>query len=183
MARATGATGGWIAYQRPTDRGRRHQGWRDTDAGLRAADGRLAEPPLALAEVQALWYAALVARSHFAREAGDAAGAARWRRQADELRIRFRDEFWLDDRGYPALALTADGTPVDALGSHLGWCLWTGILDADHAASVAKHLVSPDLFTGWGVRTLAASTVGCQPARLPPRRRCGPTTRPSPPPG
>jgi glycogen debranching enzyme len=157
------ADGGWITYQRPTDRGRRHQGWRDSDAGLRFADGRLAEPPLALAEVQALWYAALVARSHFAREAGDAVASADWRAQADEVRVRFHEEFWLEDRGHPALALTADGSPVDALGSHLGWCLWTGILDADHAASVAKHLTSPDLFTGWGVRTLAASTVGASP--------------------
>lgn len=157
------ADGGWITYQRPTDRGRRHQGWRDTDAGIRSADGRLGEPPLALAEVQAVWYGALVARSHFAREAGDDAGAAAWRQQADELRARFREVFWLEDRGHPALALGRDGTVVDALGSQLGWCLWTGILDAEQAAAVAKHLTSPDLFTGWGVRTLAASTVGSSP--------------------
>jgi glycogen debranching enzyme len=157
------AEGGWIAYQRPTDRGRRHQGWRDSDAGIRTADGRFGEPPVALAEVQALWYAALVARSHFAREAGDADGAARWRAQADAVRARFHDDFWLVDRGYPALGRTGDGTVLDALGSHLGWCLWTGILGAEEAAEVAKHLTSPDLFTGWGVRTLAASTVGASP--------------------
>lgn len=157
------ADGGWVSYKRPTDRGRRHQGWRGTDAGIRSADGRPGEPPLALAEVQALWYAALVARSHFAREAGDAQAATKWRRRADDLRTRFREDFWLDDRGYPALALGEGGTVVDALGSHLGWCLWAGILDADQAAAAAKHLTSPDLFTGWGVRTLAASTVGASP--------------------
>ena len=154
---------GWIEYQRANDRGRRHQGWRDAEGGIRAADGRLGQPPIALAEVQALHYAALVARSHFAREAGDAAGAAAWRAKADDLRARFRADFWLDDRGYPALALDHEKRPLDALGSHLGWCLWTGILDADMAESVAKHLTSPDLFTGWGVRTLAASTVGSSP--------------------
>jgi glycogen debranching enzyme len=157
------ADGEWVAYKRPTDRGRRHQSWRDTDAGLRSADGRLAAPPLATAETQALWYAALVARSHFAREGGDPDGESAWRAKADAVRARFHDDFWLDDLGYPALALTADGTPVDALGSHLGWCLWTGILGADEAASVAKHLASPDLFSGWGVRTLATSTVGSSP--------------------
>jgi glycogen debranching enzyme len=157
------ADGGWVTYRRPSDRGQRHQSWRDSDAGIRAADGRVGEPPLAMAEVQALWYAALVARSHFAREAGDAAGATVWRARADELRARFTAEFWLGDRGYPALALAGDGTLVDALGSHLGWCLWTGILDAEQAAQVAKHLASPDLFTGWGCRTLAGSTVGASP--------------------
>lgn len=163
LARRGADDGGWIRYQRRTDRGRRHQGWRDTDEGIRYADGRLAAPPLALAEVQALWYAAMISRSHFAREAGDEAGADEWRRQAYDVRARFRERFWLADRGYPALALSADGAPVDALGSHLGWCLWTGILDPDQAASVAKHLTSPDLFSGWGVRTLAASTVGASP--------------------
>jgi glycogen debranching enzyme len=157
------ADGGWVAYARPTDRGRRHQSWRDTDAGLRSADGRLAGPPLATAETQALWYAALVARSHFAREGGDPTGEAAWRAKADAVRARFHDDFWLDELGYPALALTADGSRVDALGSHLGWCLWTGILGPDDAASVAKHLTSPDLFSGWGVRTLATSTVGSSP--------------------
>jgi glycogen debranching enzyme len=154
---------GWIEYQRVNDRGRRHQGWRDSDAGIRAADGRLGQPPIALAEVQALHYAAIVARSHFAREAGDADGAATWRAKADDLRARFRQDFWLDDLGYPALGLDHEKRPLDALGSHLGWCLWTGILDVDMAESVAKHLTSPDLFTGWGVRTLAASTVGATP--------------------
>jgi glycogen debranching enzyme len=157
------ADGGWVSYRRPTDRGQRHQSWRDTDAGIRTADGRLGEPPLALAEVQALWYAAIVARSHFAREAGDAAAAAMWRERADALRRRFREDFWLDDLGYPALGLAVDGTVLDALGSHLGWCLWTGILDADQAAPVAKHLMSTDLFSGWGIRSLAVSTVGSSP--------------------
>ncbi|MBA2282057.1 MAG: amylo-alpha-1,6-glucosidase, partial [Acidimicrobiia bacterium] len=154
---------GWVSYQRTTDKGRLHQAWRDSSAGMRAADGRVGRPPLATAEVQALHYAALVARSHFAREADDAAGALSWRARADDVRRRFRRDFWLDDRGYPALALDHENRPLDALGSHLGWCLWTGILDADDAASVAKHLVSADLFTGWGIRTLAASTVGASP--------------------
>jgi glycogen debranching enzyme len=154
---------GWIEYQRATDRGRRHQGWRDTEGGIRGADGRLATLPIALAEVQALHYSALVARSHFAREAGDDAGAADWRAQADDLRARFRATFWLEDRGYPAIALDHEKRPLDALGSHLGWCLWTGILEPEQAGSVAKLLTSPDLFTGWGVRTLASSTVGSSP--------------------
>lgn len=154
---------GWVEYERLNDRGRKHQGWRDSDAGIRAADGRIGQPPIALAEVQALHYAALVARSHFAREAGDVDGERAWRAKADDLRTRFRRDFWLDDRGYPALALDHEKRPLDALGSHVGWCLWTGILDVDDAGSVAKHLTSPDLFTGWGVRTLAASTVGSTP--------------------
>ena len=154
---------GWVEYQRATDRGRRHQGWRDTDEGLRAADGRMGQPPIALAEVQASVYAAYVARSHFAREAGDQAGEASWRAKADDVRARFRRDFWLEGTGSVALALDHEKRPLDAMGSHLGWCLWTGILEFDQAAAVAKHLLSPDLFTGWGVRSLAMSTVGSSP--------------------
>ncbi|MGH9139105.1 MAG: glycogen debranching N-terminal domain-containing protein, partial [Acidimicrobiales bacterium] len=154
---------GWVEYERATDRGRRHQGWRDTDEGLRGVDGRLGRPPIAPAETQACVYAAFVARSHFARETGDEAGERAWRGRAEDLRQRFRRDFWLDDRGYPALALDHEKRPLDALGSHLGFCLWTGLLDGEEAAAAAKHLLSDELFTGFGIRTLGASTPGVNP--------------------
>ena len=154
---------GYVEYARPTDRGRLHQGWRDSPDAIRDVDGAVAHPPIALAEVQGYVYSAYVARSHFAREAGDTAGADRWRGKADQLRAAFNRDFWLEDRGFVAMALDADKRPVDALCSSAGHCLWTGILDEDKAAEVAKRLLSRELFTGWGVRTLATSVRGANP--------------------
>jgi glycogen debranching enzyme len=154
---------GYVEYQRATDRGAAHQGWKDTAGGVRDADGRLATPPIALAEVQGYVYAAYLARAHFATEAGDAAVAERFRRRAAELKHAFNRDFWLDDVGFVALALDRDKRPVNALTSNVGHCLWTGVLDEDKAAVVAKQLMSSELFSGWGIRTLAVSSRGYNP--------------------
>ncbi|MGQ0615422.1 MAG: amylo-alpha-1,6-glucosidase [Acidimicrobiia bacterium] len=154
---------GYVEYQRPTDRGRLHQGWKDAPGGVRAADGSSPSPPIALAEVQGYVYAAFVARHHFAREAGDDAGAEAWRARADDLRKRFNRDFWLERDQFVALGLDSQKRPIDAICSNAGHCLWTGILDEDKAALVARRLMAPDMFTGWGVRTLSSSMVGYNP--------------------
>ncbi|HZA79819.1 MAG TPA: glycogen debranching N-terminal domain-containing protein [Acidimicrobiales bacterium] len=154
---------GYVEYQRSTDRGQRHQGWKDSADPIRFPDGRPARGPLAPAEVQGYAYAAYRARSHFAAEAGDPAGADRWRAAAAELQAAFNRDFWVDDAGWVALALDGDKQPVGSLASNIGHCLWTGILYEDKAGVVAKHLVADDLFSGWGVRTLAASMGGYDP--------------------
>jgi len=148
---------GFIEYQRATDRGLVNQGWKDSFDGINFAAGDLARPPIALAEVQGYAYAAFLARSHFAREAGDLDVARHWSERAHRLKEQFNDAFWLPDRGHFAVALDAEKRPVDALASNMGHCLWTGIVDEDKAASVAHHLMSPEMFTGFGVRTLASS--------------------------
>ncbi len=109
--------------------------------------------------MQAYVYAAFVARAHIADEAGDTALAASWAHKALLLKERFNEAFWLPDRGWFAVGLDRDKRPIDALASNMGHCLWTGIVDPDKAGSVAAHLLSPAMFTGWGVRTLA-STMG-----------------------
>ena len=154
---------GYVEYQRSTDRGERNQTWKDSTDPIRFPDGQPARGPLALAEVQGYVYAAFRARSHFAAEAGDAAGAARWRAVAAELQGGFNRDFWIDDTGWVALALDGDKRPVGSLASNIGHCLWTGILYEDKAAIVAKQLVSDDLFSGWGLRTLATSMGGYDP--------------------
>jgi glycogen debranching enzyme len=150
---------GFIEYQRATDRGLVNQGWKDSVDGINFATGDLAQPPIALAEVQGYAYAAFLARAHFAREAGEVEPARHWSDRARRLKQRFNESFWLQDRGYFAVALDADKRPVDALASNMGHCLWTGIVNQDKAASVARHFMSPEMFTGFGVRTLA-STMG-----------------------
>jgi glycogen debranching enzyme len=154
---------GYVEYQRATDRGERHQAWKDSAAPVRRPDGTVPEGPLALAEVQGYVYAAYVARSHFAAEVGDDAAAEAWRAQATALKEAFNRDFWVADAGWFALALDGDKAQVSALASNVGHCLWTGIVDEDKAAVVVKHLLSDDLFSGWGVRTLGASMGGYDP--------------------
>ena len=148
---------GFVEYQRSTDRGERHQGWKDSADPVRMPDGTPARGPLALVEVQAYTYAAYQARAHFAAEAGDDALAATWRERARELRVAFNRDFWVEDAGWLALALDGDKQPVAAMASNVGHCLWSGVVDEDKAAILAKHLVADDMFSGWGVRTLGAS--------------------------
>jgi len=154
---------GFVEYRRATDRGLVNQGWKDSWDGVNSADGRIAEPPIALAEVQGYVYAAYLARALLAEDAGDAEGAARWRARAGDLKRRFNERFWLPDRGWYAMALDGAKQPVDSLASNMGHCLWTGIVDADKAPLVAERLLSPELFSGWGVRTLATSMASYNP--------------------
>ena len=154
---------GFVEYERKTASGLVNQGWKDSWDGINFADGRIAEAPLALAEIQAYCYAAYRARAHFADHAGDNAARRHWTDKALHLKHRFNETFWLPDRNWFAVGLDRDKTPIDALTSNIGHCLWTGIVDADKAAAVADHLLSAEMFTGWGIRTLASSMAGFNP--------------------
>jgi glycogen debranching enzyme len=154
---------GYVEYQRTSDRGLINQGWKDSFDGVRFADGRIPQAPIALCEVQGYVYGAYLARAYFAGEQGDKAMEAGLRRRAAELKANFNRDFWLEDKGWLAMGLDRDKKPIDALTSNMGHCLWTGILDAEKARIVAERLVSRDLFSGWGVRTLATSMVGYNP--------------------
>jgi glycogen debranching enzyme len=147
---------GFLVYQRRTDRGLANQGWKDSADGVNFADGRLAAPPIAMAEVQGYVYAAYRARAELANQRGDGVTGRRCEERAAAMRQRFNEEFWLADRGWYATALDGDGRPVDALTSNIGHCLWSGIVPADRARQVADHLLSKEMFSGWGVRTLAS---------------------------
>ena len=154
---------GYVEYKRASDRGIANQGWKDSGNAVRFADGRLARAPIAICEVQGYAYGAYLARAHFADEAGDVETAVRYRAKAATLKENFNRDFWLDDRGYFAMGLDADKIPIDALASNMGHCLWTGIVDEDKAELVAAELMSTDLFSGWGIRTLGQSMVGFNP--------------------
>ncbi|MFI6800306.1 amylo-alpha-1,6-glucosidase [Streptosporangium canum] len=146
----------FLSYRRKTDHGLLNQGWKDSFDGINFADGTLARPPIALAEVQGYVYAAYTARAHFAHEAGDQGLETHWTDQATRIREAFNERFWLPERGYYAIGLDAGGRPIDSLASNMGHCLWTGIVDEDKADAVAAHLLSPEMFTGYGVRTLSS---------------------------
>jgi glycogen debranching enzyme len=146
---------GYVEYQRTSDRGLQNQGWKDSWDSTHFANGSIAEPPIALCEVQGYVYAAILARSHFATEHGDDVMAKRLRERADDLKVRFNRDFWLEEHQRFAMGLDGRKQPIDALVSNVGHCLWTGIIDDEKAPVVAKQLLADELFSGWGVRTLA----------------------------
>lgn len=156
---------GYIEYQqRNAETGLRNQCWKDSWDSMQFSDGRLAAGPIATCEIQGYAYDARVRCARLARDVWhDGPLAAALDARAATLRARFRDDFWLADRSCSALALDGEKRPVDGLSSNIGHLLWSGILDDDQAAATAAHLVSPDLFSGWGVRTLGAGEVGYNP--------------------
>jgi glycogen debranching enzyme len=156
---------GYVSYQRTSDRGLQNQGWKDSWDGVRFRDGTLAQAPIALCEVQAYAYGALVARSHCATEAGDDRLARDLRERARALKVSFNEDFWVEDDegGYFAMGLDRDHKQIDAIASNMGHCLWTGIVDEEKAPHVAKRLMSNRMFSGWGVRTLAEDMIGFNP--------------------
>jgi glycogen debranching enzyme len=154
---------GFVRYRRRTPNGLANQGWKDSWDGITFADGRIPDSPIALAEVQAYTYAAYSARAEWASELGDHAAETSWRRRAMQLRSDFDSAFWLPDSGWYALGLDRSGSAIDALSSNVGHCLWTGIADEARAPELAQHLLSPEMFSGWGIRTLATTMQAYDP--------------------
>jgi glycogen debranching enzyme len=152
----TGDADGFLAYARtPEDTRLHNQGWKDSDDGVLGADGAQPAHPIALCEVQAYRHAAHVARAELADATGDTDTAAWHRGRAETLRVAFERWFWLPESEAYALALDGARRPLDVLASNMGHALWAGIADQRRAGRVAEHLLSPELFSGWGIRTLA----------------------------
>ncbi|HSL73691.1 MAG TPA: glycogen debranching N-terminal domain-containing protein [Ilumatobacteraceae bacterium] len=147
---------GFVDYAPHDDLGLTNQGWKDSWDGVTHADGSLPRAPIALVEVQGYTYAALTGAASLYDALGRDADADRCRRDADALRSRFDDAYW-DDRGYYVEALDGSGRHVDSLGSNPGHALWTGIATAEHADRYLDAVLSTELWSGWGVRTLATS--------------------------
>ncbi|MEV8146674.1 glycogen debranching N-terminal domain-containing protein [Arthrobacter sp. NPDC080073] len=154
---------GFVEYRRATDHGLANQGWKDSWDGINFADGTIAEAPIALCEVQGYVYSAYLARAGIARAAGERKTEQHWAARAAVLKEEFNKRFWLPDKGYFAIALDRDKKPVDSCASNMGHCLWTGIVDEEKAPSVVRRLMSREMFTGWGIRTLASDMVAYNP--------------------
>ncbi|WP_433368879.1 glycogen debranching N-terminal domain-containing protein [Actinoplanes sp. CA-142083] len=153
---------GFLEYIDTTGRGLANQGWKDSGDAVRFHDGRLAEPPIALAEVQGYAYRAALDGAAlldaFGRPGGD-----RWRSYAFSLADRFRAAFWVDEGRYPALALDRDKRPVDSLTSNIGHLLGTGLLTGEEEARVAAALADPAMSGAYGLRTMSADDRGFAP--------------------
>jgi glycogen debranching enzyme len=147
---------GFVEYQRRSRNGLANQGWKDSYDSVFHADGSLAEGPIALCEVQGYAYAAQLAGADLAAALGFHERAIDLERAAERLRRRFEEVFWCDDLDTYAIALDGAKRPCRVRSSNPGHCLFTGIASTLRATRLAATLLSPDSFSGWGVRTLAA---------------------------
>ncbi|HVY49832.1 MAG TPA: glycogen debranching N-terminal domain-containing protein [Minicystis sp.] len=154
---------GLIDYEKRTKEGLDNQGWKDSGDSIRFRDGSLAKPPIALVEVQGYAVDAWRRTAELARAAGHGDLERRCRARTDAMRARIAERFWISDRGFFALAIDGDGRQVDALTSNPGHLLWTGAIDDRLAHEVADRLLSEELFSGYGVRTMATSEGGYNP--------------------
>jgi glycogen debranching enzyme len=155
---------GFVEYLRRAKQGLDNQNWKDSHNSMVFRDGSWAHAPLAAVEVQGYVYDAKLRVAELARRVwGDEASAARLEREAADLRERFDAAFWLPEHGWYAIGLDAEKRPVDALASNMGHLLSSGLMPPERIPEVAERLVSGPLWSGWGVRTLAADEAAFDP--------------------
>src|SRR5580692_165768 len=148
---------GFVEYYRQTKEGLANQGWKDSQDAVFHRDGRYAEGPIALCEVQAYVYGAKHQASLLAAALGHRTQAERLQAQAEALRLNFEAKFWCEELSAYALALDGAKQPCRVVSSNAGQVLLTGIADAQRAQRVARTLLGPACFSGWGIRTLGMS--------------------------
>ncbi len=155
---------GYLEYRTRSSKGLVNQGWKDSWNSMLFADGRVAEGPIAVCEVQGYAYDARLRAARLARSIWNDPGLAdRLEADAADLRRRFNRDFWSESRGHYVLALDGQKRQVDALTSNIGHLLWSGIVDPQRAARTVEQLMAPDMFSGWGVRTMSAGDAGYNP--------------------
>ena len=146
---------GFVEYLRRSPKGLVNQGWKDSwDANVHR-DGTIAQPPIALCEVQGYVYDAKFRMSSLLRNFGDVKNAERLKRESAELARRFDPAFWMPSRGFYAMALDAEKRPLEVISSNPGHLLFSRIINRDRARVVANRLMRDDMFSGWGWRTMS----------------------------
>jgi len=155
---------GYLEYQTRSTEGLVNQCWKDSWNSILFTDGTVAKGPIATCEIQGYAYDARIRTARLAREIwDDAALADRLEREAATLHERFNRDYWIEARGHYAIALDGEKRQVDAMSSNVGHLLWSGIVPDDRAALLVKRLMSPEMFTGWGIRTMSAGDAGYNP--------------------
>jgi glycogen debranching enzyme len=155
---------GYLEYQTRSKEGLANQCWKDSWNSILFKDGAVAKGPIATCEIQGYAYDARMRMARLARDVWDDPQlAGRLERDAATLRERFNRDFWIEARGHYALALDGEKRQVDAMSSNVGHLLWSGIVPENRAAMMAKRLMSSEMFTGWGIRTMSANDAGYNP--------------------
>ncbi len=155
---------GYVTYDGLAEGGQPiNQSWRDSGTGVLRADGRYPAPPLALVEVQGYAYQARRLVAAVLRQAGEHHRADSLEAAATRLQERFLREFWMEGEGCYCLGLEQDGRQITSVTSNAAQVLWTGIATPDHASRTAERIMRPDMFSGWGIRTLSADHAAFDP--------------------
>jgi glycogen debranching enzyme len=154
---------GFVEYRQRSSKGLVQQGWKDSQDSVFHSDGRLAEAPIALCEVQGYVYAAKQAAALIAEALGEPEHAKKLETEALKLREKFEDAFWCEELSTYALALDGEKKQCKVQASNAGHALYCKIASQEHAAAVADSLMSEECFSGWGVRTLGASEARYNP--------------------
>jgi glycogen debranching enzyme len=148
---------GFVEYEQHSSKGLVQQGWKDSHDSIFHADGRMAEPPIALCEVQGYVYAAKRSAAMIARELQESELAGKLDVEAEALRAKFEDAFWCDDLGTYALALDSQKTQCRVRTSNAGHALFCKLASQERAEAVTASLMSEQMFSGWGIRTVGSS--------------------------
>ena len=146
---------GFVEYERRSRVGLRNQGWRDSQDAVLHDDGSPAEGPIALAETQGYVYYAKRRLAAVYGQLGDVERAERLSQEAARLKRAFNERFWMEDEDYFAMALDGQKRQVRGVASTAGHALWSRIVAEEHIPDVVRRLMAPDMFTGWGIRTLS----------------------------
>jgi glycogen debranching enzyme len=157
---------GYLEYRKRSDSDKAldNHCWKDSNDSIKFADGRQAEAPIATCEIQGYAYDARLRTARLMREVwDDEKTAARLEADAAALKERFNRDFWVSGRGHFALALDGEKNQVDSMTSNTGHLLWSGIVDERRARTVVRRLLRPDMFTGWGIRSMSSDDAGYNP--------------------
>jgi glycogen debranching enzyme len=154
---------GFQEYKTYSTQGYENMGWKDAYDAVVYPDGRQVAQPKALCELQGYVYAAKLGLAEVYAAFGKENQAEVLRRQAADLKRRFNETFWMEDEGTYAFGLDSDKQQIKTIASNAGHCLWSGIADQDKAVRVAERLLRPDMWSGWGIRTLSASNPAYNP--------------------
>jgi glycogen debranching enzyme len=154
---------GYVEYEVHRPGGVVNHGWKDSSNSVQYEDGSSARQPIALVEVQGYVYAAKMGMASLLRRHGDQRRADRLEAEAKTLRQQFNRDFWMEDEQFFCLALDGEKRQVRSVTSNAGHCLWSGICEPDKVNAVAERLMAPDMFSGWGIRTLSSASPNYNP--------------------
>lgn len=147
---------GFVEYLTRSEKGLRNQGWKDSGDSMVYPDGSLVEPPIALCEVQGYVYDAWQRAAEIYEVWGQSDRAMTLRSKAEDLYQRFNERFWMEEEGFYCLGLDNKKQQIKSITSNPGHLLWSGIVPKERASKIVKRLFQPDMWCGWGVRTLSA---------------------------
>jgi glycogen debranching enzyme len=154
---------GFQEYQTRSTLGYENVGWKDAGDAVVYPDGSQVKQPKALCELQGYVFDAWMRMAEVFDALGEPRRAAELRRKAANLRARFEERFWCEDIGSYAYGLDPDKQPIRSIASNAGHCLWSGIASPEHAARVVERFLQPDMWSGWGIRTVSARNPAYNP--------------------